>query len=80
MAGSPTSNREYIEQVQQQADRQSEEHVSGHKEMKEQLESEKQYYSQKLQFYSLLLVVMVLSYLGVKVLPLVFGWETKEDS
>jgi hypothetical protein len=61
--------------VQRQAIAQQDEHVASHQEASQKLRQEQNYYSEKLKFYSLLLVLLVLSYLAVRALPLFTGQQ-----
>ena len=73
MAGEPTTTEEYIQIVQRQAEEQSNDKVVSHQELRESFEKEKKYYMEKMKFYSLLLLVIVLSYIAVKLFPVFFS-------
>ena len=79
MAREPQTSEEYIKQVQRQAEAQETEEVPSHRQIKEKVDNEKKEYREKLKFYSLLLVVLMLCYIGVKAYPLICGNEQDID-
>ena len=69
MAGEPTNNEEYLRKVLEQAEAQADEKVPSHQDVQGRVKRERRHYEEKLQFFSLLLVILVVSYIAVKVLP-----------
>ena len=80
MAVEPKTTEEYIEQVQRNAAEQSEEKVVSHQQLRAKYEKEKNNYKEKIQFYSFLLFVIVLSYIGVHILPAIFTENSGQSS
>ena len=72
MSVEPKTTEEYIEQVQRNAADQSEEKVVSHQYIRAKYEKEKNHYEEKIKFYSFLLFVIVLAYIGVHIIPAIF--------
>lgn len=79
MAVEPTTSEEYIRLVQAQAEEQSEERVVSHQELLQKSNADRQYYKEKMRFYTFLLVLVVLSYLAVRVMPILLGSDKGDE-
>jgi hypothetical protein len=65
MSCEPQTAEEYIERVSAQAREQEEEHVATHEQILQDYEETKEGYQQKSQFFSFLLVLLLIAYIAV---------------
>lgn len=78
MSSEPQTSEEYIEMVTKQAVEQESEHVPSHKELVENYRSKSQSYQEKEFFYTILLILLIVSFMVVKMFPEALGLPSKK--
>lgn len=75
----PASTEEYVRLVEEQAKAQQDEQVPSHKEIFDNFESARQDLQEKKCFYSFLLLLLVSSYLLIRLFPKELGFNFAEE-